>query len=168
MPIWYFCRLLCSFQQSDNSWRKSYLSNKWHLNHVLSFFSNLMTRIKDLVSFSNIYKVERARPPIVQSSRDCQIWVTKMLSGWFKLRGFFILDIKLMISFIILIIIIIIVIIIIIIILYVSFISITMQNLEVVASKLAELWLVSSSSSSSSSSSCTFHLDLLPCKIWRL
>ncbi len=46
-----------------------------------------------------------------------------------------------MISFIfIIIIIIIIIVVIIIIIMYVSFRSITMQNLEVVASKLAELW----------------------------
>ena len=44
-----------------------------------------------------------------------------------------------MISFIFIIIIIIIIIVIIIIIMYVSFRSITMQNLEVVASKLAEL-----------------------------
>ena len=52
----------------------------------------------------------------------------------------FIFIIILIIIIIIIIIIVIIIIIIVIIIMYVSFRSITMQNLEVVASKLAELW----------------------------
>ena len=74
--------------------------------------------------------------------------------------------------FIIIIIIIVIIItnmiIIVIIILSVLFRFITMPNLEVVASNWPSYGHFGVSSSLSSLSSCRYHLDLLPCKIWRL
>ena len=47
-----------SFHLPDNIWKNSLLSIEWPQPCLVSFFSNLMTKTKYLVSFSPIYAVE--------------------------------------------------------------------------------------------------------------